>query len=468
MRAFLIIFTLISCLLGTKLAAQDGEQLYTLYCAACHGADGKGATGGAFPPLAGSPWVHGNPKRAIAIILHGLHGPIEVNGKAYNLEMPPQGAVLADDQIVGILNYVNNAWGNTGEKVQRDHVRVTRAEFESRSEPWTASELLKLFPIPIQKTALSDLTSRIYKGQWNQIPDFDKIQAENIEEEHNGLISLTITDLDVHFGIVWEGNFEAPENGEYEFALDADDGAHITLNNQLVCEVKSTGPMNGSRASTKKVSLTEGKNPFRMDFFQSKGQKGISLKWRKSGDNTWNWLSEPPTSGQPGTPSIPLIPSEGKTVIYRNFIEGTTPRAIGFGFPGGLNLVYSADHLAPEMIWSGNFMDAGRHWTNRGQGKQSPSGEQVSKLTSKRFLPPEARFKGYSLDPNGNPIFTVTIGDATLTDSWKPGTTGTLIRTLTLTGGSEMTIPLGNIEAAGSETAIVTPDKPTTLTYTLK
>lgn len=80
--------------LATSLLAQDGEQLFTLYCSACHGTDGKGATGGAFPPLAGSPWVEGDPKRSVAIVLKGIHGPIEVNGRSYNLEMPPQEAAL--------------------------------------------------------------------------------------------------------------------------------------------------------------------------------------------------------------------------------------------------------------------------------------------------------------------------------------------------------------------------------------
>jgi mono/diheme cytochrome c family protein len=449
-------------------AQQNGEQLYTQFCSACHAVDGKGANNGMFPPLAGSSWLQDNPKRAVAIVLFGLHGPIEVNGKTYNLEMPPQGAALTDNQIVSILNYINSSWGNKGETVPRDLIRVTRSEFASRTEPWTGPELLKLFPLPIQKTVLADLTSRVYKGQWNQIPDFDKIQAENIEEEHNGQISPSISGMDVHFGIVWEGNFMAPENGEYEFALDSDDGARITLNDQIVCEVKGNGPMNGSRAIKNKIILKEGKNSFRMDYFQGTGFKGLELKWRKSGDNTWNWLTDKPAPVKNGSPSIPLVPTDDKTAIYRNFIEGTTARGIGFGFPGGLNLVYSADHLAPELVWTGEFMDAGRHWTNRGQGNQPPSGVNVIKLTNDRFLPAEARFKGYSLDPLGNPTFNVSIGKQVLSDSWKPGKEGNLLRTLTLTGGPELKITLGNATVAGADSVTLTPNKPVTLTYLLK
>ena len=87
---------------ATAATAQDGGQLYATYCAACHADDGKGATGGQFPPLAGSPWVKGTADRMIMTVLHGITGPVEVLGKTYNLEMPPQGAVLADDAIAAI------------------------------------------------------------------------------------------------------------------------------------------------------------------------------------------------------------------------------------------------------------------------------------------------------------------------------------------------------------------------------
>jgi mono/diheme cytochrome c family protein len=465
------ILPILTAVFCTSLYAKPtGEELYTLYCSACHGVDGKGATGGAFPPLAGSPWVHGNPKRAVAIVIYGIHGPIDVNGKAYNLEMPPQGAALSDDQITSILNYVNTAWGNKGETFNRDLIRVTRSEFASRDKPWTAPELLKLFPLPEKQTALSDVISRVYKGQWNQIPDFDKIQSENIEEEHDGILDPAIAALNEHYGIVWEGNFEVPETGEYEFALDSDDGSRITLDGKVVAEVNGAGPMDGSRAKSGKISLKQGSVKFRADFFQNSGPHGLSLKWKKSDSKQWNWLTKPSETDKPkklGTPSIPLTPSSDKTVIYRNFIEGTTPRGIGFGFPGGMNLVYSADNLAPEIVWSGDFMDAGRHWTNRGQGNQAPSGTSAIKLTNKRFLPEEAKFKGYSLDTNGNPTFKIAIGSATLTDSWKTNDKG-LVRTLSLKGGSKLEIPLGNAEITGAESATVDPGKPTVINYTLK
>ncbi len=457
--------------LAPSLHAQDGEQLYGLYCGACHAPDGKGATGGAFPPLAGSEWVHGNPKRSVAIVLKGLHGPIEAGGKSYNLEMPPQGAVLGDDQIVAILNHVHTAWGNKGEEVKRDLVRVTRSEFESRTAPWTAAELLKILPLEKKPSALANLTSRVYKGQWVQTPDFSKIEAENVEEEHHGIIDISIAALTQDFGIVWEGDFMAPVDGEYAFQLDADDGARLILHGQPLAEVKGLGPMGSKqRISEGKVTLKAGANPIRIEYFQGKGNQGISLGWKLAGANQWQWLSPKPPAQTPEFPTIPLLPEDGRTVIYRNFIGGTTPRAIGFGFPGGVSMAYSADNLAPELVWADGFIDAGRHWTNRGQGNQPPMSENVVALTKQRFLPPSASFKGYSLDPKGNPTFHVKMEGQLLSDAWAPGENGTLIRTLRLTGGSSvLEIPLGdNPEVTSAKSISLAPGKTATVTYKLR
>ena len=457
-------------LLSSDLKAQDGEQLYGLYCAACHAPDGKGATGGAFPPLAGSEWLHGNPKRSVAIVLKGLYGPIEVGGKSYNLEMPPQGDALGDDQIVAILNFAHNAWGNKGQEVKRDLVRVAREEFASRTAPWTAPELMKLFPLEKPATALTNLTSRVYKGQWNQTPDFTKIQSENVEEEHSGILDTALAAMKDDFGIVWEGDFMAPADGEYVFNLDADDGAKLILEGKIVAEVKGLGPIGDkTRMSQGKVTLKAGTNPIRIEYFQGKGNQGIALGWKLAGAKQWQWLSAAPPKATGGNPPIPLMPKDGKTVMYRNFIKGSTARGIGFGFPGEVNLVYSADNLAPELVWAGGFIDAGLHWTNRGQGFQSPMSDEVITLTQQRILPPAARFKGYSLDPKGNPTFHVTIDGQLLSDAFAPGADGTLVRTLKLSGGtSVLEIPLGDNPSVTPEKSVsLAPGKPVTVTYKL-
>jgi mono/diheme cytochrome c family protein len=119
-----------------------GKQTYLLTCAACHQPHGLGQEGLA-PPLVDSDWVTGSEKRIARIVLQGLRGPITVNGKQYSLEMPPLG-ILEDQQIAAILTYVRREWNHTASPVTTEFITKTRAETESREEPWNEKDLLKI------------------------------------------------------------------------------------------------------------------------------------------------------------------------------------------------------------------------------------------------------------------------------------------------------------------------------------
>ncbi|MBX3733263.1 MAG: cytochrome c [Verrucomicrobiae bacterium] len=123
--------------------ARVGAQVYN-YCAPCHQSAGQGVAG-QFPPLAGSDWVNvdGN-ARLIRIVLHGLSGPISVNGNTYNNAMNQFGDVLSDGEIAAVLTFVRNSWGNQGGVVTVDEVRAVRAETSARDIAWSAEELLAI------------------------------------------------------------------------------------------------------------------------------------------------------------------------------------------------------------------------------------------------------------------------------------------------------------------------------------
>ena len=457
--------------LATPLAAQDGGQLFTLYCSACHGADGKGATGGAFPPLAESPWLSGDPDRAIKVVLCGLAGPVDVLGKTYNLEMPPQGAVLLDDQIAAILTYVRSSWGNKASPVTPETVKTIRAA-NLRKTAWTAPEILKLHPLPLEKTALTNLISQVYAGNWGSLPDFSTLKAENVEEEHDGIISLTDSTLTDAFAMLWQADFAAPTAGEYTFLLDADDAAKLFIDGKSVVEVGGIGPMDGSRAKQKKTTLTQGSHKFRAEYLEVSGNEGIIIGWKGPGDKSWKWLTDTTAKSAKRREPIPIESANGRPIIYRNFIAGTSPRAIGVGFPGGLNLAYSADNLAPELLWTGAFMDGAAKWLERGTDNSPPAGENVVTLSKTRSLPKEARFRGYKLDATGNPTFAVQLGEQMLLDSWH-AESGALIRKLSITGAPldiEISRPAGIVVegATASPTQKLTPGQPLTLTYRWK
>jgi mono/diheme cytochrome c family protein/glucose/arabinose dehydrogenase len=119
---------------------RHGEQVFARACAACHQLDGSGMPGLA-PPLRDSEWVLGPPERLMRIVLHGVRGPIEVAGTTWNLEMPGQ-RHLGDDELAAVLSYVRRAFGHRESPVAPAELAGSRAASRSRSEPWTAAELL--------------------------------------------------------------------------------------------------------------------------------------------------------------------------------------------------------------------------------------------------------------------------------------------------------------------------------------
>jgi nitrite reductase (NO-forming) len=103
-----------------------GKTLFAGTCATCHQPEGQGLEG-VFPPLAKSDYIAADPKRVPTVMLHGLTGPVKVNGKDYNSNMPPM-SQLTDDEVANLATYVLNSWGNPGGKVTSDEAAAIRKQ----------------------------------------------------------------------------------------------------------------------------------------------------------------------------------------------------------------------------------------------------------------------------------------------------------------------------------------------------
>jgi mono/diheme cytochrome c family protein len=107
---------------GTKPpVARNGEEVYRMYCQACHMPGGKGAVGaGAFPPLASNPRL-GSPEYAIYVIEHGKAG------------MPSFTTSLTSTQVAQLVTYLRTHFGNSyGEPVTASDVEAVRKTLAGR------------------------------------------------------------------------------------------------------------------------------------------------------------------------------------------------------------------------------------------------------------------------------------------------------------------------------------------------
>ena len=116
-----------------------GLAVYSRTCIACHQPTGKGLAP-VFPSIAGVPIANGDATLPIKFILHGLMGPITVDGVTYNSMMPPVAGV-SDQDIADVLTYVRQSFGNKSNPVTADQVKAVRAANAARTAPWNTAEL---------------------------------------------------------------------------------------------------------------------------------------------------------------------------------------------------------------------------------------------------------------------------------------------------------------------------------------
>jgi mono/diheme cytochrome c family protein len=113
----------------------DGADIFLRVCSACHQPTGLGVAG-VYPPLARSPWVLQDDLTPIRILLLGIQGPIEVNGRPYNGQMPTWRAALNDAQIAAVLTYVRSHFENNAGPIDASAVARLRAQYASRTTSW--------------------------------------------------------------------------------------------------------------------------------------------------------------------------------------------------------------------------------------------------------------------------------------------------------------------------------------------
>jgi cytochrome c2 len=167
----------------------------------------------------------------------------------------------------------------------------------------------------------------------------------------------------------------------------------------------------------------------------------------------WLYLLDGNKAQMPAGAGPSFIPLEPATsaILYRNFITGAGTRAIGVGYPEKAHLAFDANEMRLALLWQGAFIDAARHWTDRGAGFQEPLGDSILALHHgvgfavldkpdepwPTMAPKKIgyRFLGYKLTSDDRPTFLYSYAGVKVEDFPNPYVVGKdvhLLRTLTL------------------------------------
>ncbi len=311
---------------------------------------------------------------------------------------------------------------------------------------------------------LHDLHFALYLGNWSKLPDFSKLKPHREGKVEDNLIQVKLDDYKNEFGVVFTGKLTAPKKGSYRFFISSDDGSRLLIDGKEVVAYDGIHPAGDIKE--KGVQLEQGEHEFRLEYFQGGGNIELYAAWKGSDFQITplsKWLHPNWKGGAKKQKEFDPIPlaATNEPVIYRNFIQGAGNRAIAVGYPGGINLAWSAESMNLALVWRGAFIDATRHWNSRGGGHEKPLGYDVlqptGEVTPAFFVTekPNAQWpkwdkakrydgfewKGYTLDAKRSPTFRYTWQGAEIEESFTTEGNGNkadagakLIRTVKVVG----------------------------------
>lgn len=137
--------------------------------------------------------------------------------------------------------------------------------------------------------------------------------------------------------------------------------------------------------------------------------------------------------------------------LHGAFLKGLSARCIAVATPQRVNWAYDLAHARLAWLWRGEFLDTAGTWDGRAGNLLEPLG------ADRVQLPPgspfalasgenaELRVTGWSLDPDGHPVFHLRLGAVSIDDAPRPRIEpggALLVRRVTVHGGAvRMVVP---------------------------
>ncbi|MFN7733614.1 MAG: DUF1553 domain-containing protein [Pirellula sp.] len=194
-------------------------------------------------------------------------------------------------------NITSNGYGPQVERplvaTEEDHAAFKQAEAAIRSEAdqlqmslssiekQLAEQLAEQSQSPTTTFDLDDLEYRFYRETFDRLPDFEQYKPETIAKLNPPLIDIGVATRPDFFGFVFTASLIVPEDAEYTFFLDSDDGSRLVLDGKNVLEYDGIHGLSTPRRV--KVQLKQGRVPLRLEYFQGQFGKGLKLHWSGPG-----------------------------------------------------------------------------------------------------------------------------------------------------------------------------------------
>ena len=121
-----------------------------------------------------------------------------------------------------------------------------------------------------QVNPLSELTFTLFKGSWDKLPDFDKLEPEGTDHVESGKIDIGVTKEKENFGLVFNGKLTAPADGDYQFTIGSDDGSRLIIGDKVVIDHDG---IHGNSNKGGKIKLSKGLHDLELQYFEKSGEE---------------------------------------------------------------------------------------------------------------------------------------------------------------------------------------------------
>lgn len=128
-------------------------------------------------------------------------------------------------------------------------------------------------------TTRNGLLFKYYEGEWDRLPDFEKITPVR-----NGKIyKLNISRINPrqdYFGLDLSGFINIEKEGDYTFYLTSDDGSKLFIDNQVVID---NDGLHSDKEVSGRIFLKTGFYPFKIFYFEKFGEQSLKAEFEGPG-----------------------------------------------------------------------------------------------------------------------------------------------------------------------------------------
>ena len=143
-----------------------------------------------------------------------------------------------------------------------------------------------------QKSDMVNVKFKFYRDTWQKLPDFDMFKAEETGTMKHNYFDISQASRKTAFGYVFTADLIVPENGNYTFFLNSDDGAEIIIDGKSLIKFDGIHGF-AAKSHTKDIQLTKGVHKIKVDYFQNEHGLGLEVLWRNKKGGKLRPLTKP-------------------------------------------------------------------------------------------------------------------------------------------------------------------------------